>query len=440
MLRDALLALLALGCLAQQDDSVFVGLDSNGELLLRDGSVSTTLRSLTAQLSALQAEQAALVAEACMQGRLSVFQTIPTAGARDMDFFAIGGVSYLAVANRLNVSNNAANSLILRFDASSTGAGAGGGSFVHFQTIPTLGARDWEHFTISNQSFLAVANLQDRSGSFSVNSEIFRFDGSTFVHFQSLPTIGANDFKFFTIGNQSYLAVASYLAIDGTLSMESPIFRFNGSRFVFFQSVRTQAAWAWEFFTIGHESYLAVANHQETNTDPTTNSSLFRFNGTRFVPFQAILTQGARDWEFFTIDGQSYLAVANFFNSTSYSVNSQIFRWSGSSFVPFQSILTHGAHDWDFFSVNNGQSYYLAVANSVQATSVGVDNFSINSQIFRWSGSSFVSFQSVATQGAAHWEFFSVGGHSYLAVANERNATSWSVNSQIFRLRSPCFS
>ena len=96
-------------------------------------------------------------------------------------------------------------------------------------------------------------------------------------------------------------------------------------------------------------------------------------------PFQSIPTSGALDWEYFSINNQSYLAVANQFNGTNYSINSQIFKFDGTRFVPFQSIPTSGAADWEYFSINN-QSY-LALANTQNGTS-----YNTKSQIFKFNG------------------------------------------------------
>lgn len=49
-------------------------------------------------------------------------------------------------------------------------------------------------------------------------------------------------------------------------------------------------------------------------------------NGSAFGETQSIPTNAAYAWESFTIDGQLYLAVANEYNGSSYSINSEIFR------------------------------------------------------------------------------------------------------------------
>jgi hypothetical protein len=43
-------------------------------------------------------------------------------------------------------------------------------------------------------------------------------DGTSFVELQSIPTVGANDWAFFTIGSDPYLAVANYRYGDFNLN------------------------------------------------------------------------------------------------------------------------------------------------------------------------------------------------------------------------------
>ena len=100
------------------------------------------------------------------------------------------------------------------------------------QAISTIGAQDWEFFTIGNTSYLAVANHYDGI-SWSFPTNIYRFDqtqplGLQFVLVQQLSTNAAADCEFFTIGNISYLAVANYLGLDGnSYSTPSNIYRFD---------------------------------------------------------------------------------------------------------------------------------------------------------------------------------------------------------------------
>ena len=81
-----------------------------------------------------------------------------------------------------------------------------------------------------------------------------------------------------------------------------------------------------------------------------------------FVEFQSIATNGAIDWEFFTIGSDYYLAVANYHNGSTYDIDSKIYTWDGASFLEFQTIPTTGAYDWQFFTI--GSDHYLAVGQA----------------------------------------------------------------------------
>jgi uncharacterized repeat protein (TIGR01451 family) len=95
-------------------------------------------------------------------------------------------------------------------------------------------------------------------------------------------------------------------------------------------------------------------------------------------------------------------------------------------FQEFQLIATNFATDFEFFAI--GSHYYLAVANSFNDSSANVD-----SKIYRWDGAVFVEFESIPTSGAHDWEFFTIGDNYYLAVANYVNDSGPNVDSKIYR-------
>ena len=127
------------------------------------------------------------------------------------------------------------------------------------------------------------------------------------------------------------------------------------------------------------------------------------------------------------MDGTPYLAVANYQGSVSHNTDSKIYKWDGSSFTEFQTLATNGAWWWEAFTINGIQ--YLAVANSRSDTSVN-----IASKIYRFDSSSFsfVEFQSLATSEAIELEAFTIDGAHYLAVANSANdISSFNIGSKI---------
>ena len=528
-----------------------VVVDDNGQMFFSDSNATVSLQEIAAlvqQVSALSAqlEQAAdltarmgqqldnVVADMCtntytnqQQQQLSsngsglgpveqsaatlpvsLFQSIPTMGASDWEFFSIGGDSYLAVANHNNISTPAVNSQIFKYDTGSK-------AFVLFQSIPTIGATSWKFFTIRNQSYLAVSN-QNNGGVYTLNSQIFRFSNpgssgtmSNFVLVQNIPTVGAMDWEFFTINNSSYLVVANYRN-GSNYRMDSQIYRFEPQQydttgigsFSPFQAIPTVGAYDWEYFSLvddnldkssngsssssssssndstassslGRQHFLVVASNSD-GVNLTLNSQIYRFNGTMFVPFQSIPTVAANGWEFFAIarnvntagnvgDGSEststeiisyYLAVACYSNN--YNTYSQIFRYSNttSTFVLIQAINSTGASNLQFF-LFNGRGY-LAVANyfntalgytidslffSAQQlstnSSIGANNNNNNNSSNTTDVVQLLQYR-LLTSGAADIEYFTIKNESFLAVANQRSSAGVSLDSQIFRLHGIC--
>lgn len=299
---------------------------------------------------------------------------------------------YLVIANHRNALTYDVNSVIYRWD---------GASFVEFQSIPTKGAADAECFSIDGDTFLAVANMYDGT-THNLDSKIYQWDGTRFVEFQSVPTQGASDMEFFAFEGGAYLAVAN-LYDDVTHNLASKIYQWDGTAFVEFQTIPTNAGGGWEFFESGGEIYLAVANCC-TGATYKANSMIYRWNGSLFVGFQTVPTVGAVDWKFFTIDDAAYLAVANSYDGVTRDVASTIYKWNGYFFASYQSIPTHGAGELEFLSLS-GQSY-LAVANEGG-----------NTTIFRWNGTRFVEFESLNTGGAGSLASFVLDGVPCLAAA-----------------------
>ena len=76
-----------------------------------------------------------------------------------------------------------------------------GVTFAEFQSIPTIGAWDWEAFEIGGEHYLAVANNYDGQSStgYNIDSKVYKWNGAALT---SVPTggstrvrIGANSMK-----------------------------------------------------------------------------------------------------------------------------------------------------------------------------------------------------------------------------------------------------
>ncbi|KAF3845030.1 hypothetical protein F7725_008193 [Dissostichus mawsoni] len=238
--------------------------------------------------------------------------------------------------------------------------------FVRFQTLQTHCARDWEAFQINKQTYLAVANHRQGDTNHTIDSVIYRWNRLTksFEVHQMLRTSGAYDWEFFTVGPYHFLVVAN--AFDGvTTSVDSVIYVWVNGSFQVFQTIKTFCATDWEMFQIGSRVFLVVANgHRLQGNGPSQyaiNSTIYELDmiGQLFVRFQDIVTYSAVDWEFFSLGEEYFLVVANSFNGESYSLNSVLYRWQGyEGFVPVHWLPTIGCSDWEFFS-SKGESYLI---------------------------------------------------------------------------------
>lgn len=347
------------------------------------------------------------------QESVSLYQAIPTQGARAMHSFQISNEIYLAVANGYDSSRNSNDvySKIYKWN---------GASFVEIQSILTHGGQSFATFLIGGDYYLAIAN-HNSTYIFALDSKIYKWNGAQFVEFQNIPTIGATDVKSFNINGVNYIAFANAGSPFHGRIQNSKIYRWDGIRFIEYQSILTTGGADMEVFNIAGNTYLAIANTWDGYTGNVL-SRLYKWNGSLFAEYQSFATSMAADWEFFTIGEEYYLALANNgINNVTYDVDSKIFKWNGNYFVPFQSIPTRGARDWKYFSIS-GQSY-LIVANH-ETYGLG---WNLDSKVYKWNGGSFVEILSIPTNGAVDWESFVIDSQTYLAVANYFDNSSYNI-------------
>jgi hypothetical protein len=332
------------------------------------------------------------------------------------------------------------------------------------QSIETVGATSWKHFTIGTgvgnvKHFLVVANCYDGSiaqARAELDSVIYEYDATRtsdpFHFIQQIPTLGAYDFESFEINGEHFLVVANQRKKKGSswdYVQDSIIYKYQGNRFVTeqpFQRIPTLGAVDWEYFKIDipggfSRHFLVVANYYSVSTGQIVgpghsydyqpgyeqDSFIYEYNvgNKQFEYFQAIPTIGAIDWEYFNIGGKHYLVVANHVSKSTgaavYAQKSKMYELNlaTTACVEKQEFQTEGAIDWEHFKINGLD--FLVVANKMN------DNtYKVKSVIYKYdysvSGDPFVTFQSIDTIGASDFEYWYSGGKHYLIVANQRDA------------------
>ena len=279
-------------------------------------------------------------------------QDLPTRGAVDVEHFTIDGSLFLAFANHHgDIKKYKTSSMIYKMDNST-------GRLSLYQTLQTRGAFDLEYFSVASKHFLAVANHYD--GTFRLDSTVYQWNGKLFVDFQKLSTNGARHITYFTIYGEKYLAVANYH--DGrTYSTKSVIYKWSSSKFNRFQDISTESALGCTAFVINGDTFIAFANYYNSQHKYSVQSTVFKWSGGRFVKLQSLQTYGAFDVTSFNINTHTFLVFANRYSGSKHNTDSFVYKWNGNKFVLFQSLATHGAVSWHPFVIS-GQTY-LGVSN-----------------------------------------------------------------------------
>ncbi|KAK6165532.1 hypothetical protein SNE40_022446 [Patella caerulea] len=301
---------------------------------------------------------------------------------------------------------------------------------LEYQTLTTPSASiDVTVFHLPGEGmFAAFANNgggEDSSG----HSVVFKWIDGKFEFYQKLSTESAQSCEYFQIRNQFFLAVANY-GNSTSKQNNSTIFRWHRRRKKFkpYQEILTWTARDFEYFEIDGDHYLAVANHAEGDSNDV-ESSIYQWNKgkKRFEEKQTIPTIGAYDWTHFTVDGFHFLVVANAFNGLTTLVYSVIYFWQNDQLVQFQTMETNGATDVEWFTIDG--DIFLAIAN---AFNYGPQNYLdkdtqfTNSTIYKLNKDKkiFEKYQSIPTYSAIDWEYFQVGPDHYLIVSNAQNGGS----------------
>ena len=263
-----------------------------------------------------------------------------------------------------------------------------------------------EYFTIADKCYLAVANFEPRSTG-QPKSVIYQWNGQEFVVFQNVETRGVKKFIFFKIGIEPFLSVVSV----SHENVDSAIYKWRNNSFDKFKELRRNGRYgASAAFVIKNETFIAFAHDRFF--------SVFKWSGEQFLEVQSKNTYGARDVKSFKMNGQIFLAIANFDDGS----KTNIFKWNGNDFVSFKSVRTYGAIAWHPF-VLCGQTF-LGVANNVG-----------KSVVYQATGSRFVKYQEFSTQGAHGMTSFVHRGHTYLVVANALSGKrEFNINSTVYKL------
>ena len=135
-----------------------------------------------------------------------LYHTLPTIGAHGVAAIRAGDRDYLFFSNDKDERTTLQHSELFQWQS---------GKFVSVQKIKTDGAHAAELFRgLDGKHYLAVANLGDRTANtYRRDSSLYELDATADTNphtlVQSLPTLGATDFKAFEMAGTTFLAVSN---------------------------------------------------------------------------------------------------------------------------------------------------------------------------------------------------------------------------------------
>jgi hypothetical protein len=320
---------------------------------------------------------------------LTEIQRLPTSGARAAEPVRVGGLDLLAIPQ-------------LAYDAPDTPAGMNGGDSDtdvlllrrvgdHFEAwgrIPGPGGEDAEFFTIGERSFLAVASVRTGKGpyEYTTHSRVFEWDGEAFVPFQSFLGFAAKQWRHFTIDGRHFLALAQGVAVPGKEAENRPsvIYAWNGGRFEPFQEIPSLWAYNWHPFTVDGIRFLAHADH-------VAPSVLYRWDGERFVAHQELAARTGRAFATFEDASGTYLVVACIQDG------SAVLRWNGEAFEEHQK-LEDGPGARELAVVRTSAGLYVVRVNFIRGTPADPTT-DLVSCVYRWDGDRLVVVEDFPTAG-----------------------------------------
>ncbi len=186
------------------------------------------------------------------------FQTVPSAWGYNWTRFSVDGHDFLAYADHI------APSIILRWD---------GAQFVPFQTIEDSGGRAFCCFAADDDTYLAFAKLQG-------NSLLYRWDGERFALHQTLSGPGGREFAYLQHGAQHYLIQANFITgspKEPATIQQSVVYRLERGAMVVADRFTTAGATSVATFTIGADTFVAVAESLSAAIRFRTDSHIYRF-------------------------------------------------------------------------------------------------------------------------------------------------------------------
>ena len=184
-------------------------------------------------------------------------------------------------------------------------------------------------FTISNSTYIACGSLVDFNA-----TTVLKWSGNRFQPFQVPPSSYVEGrLHTFKANGILYLAIPNFEPpmFSGKTDTDSYIYRWDGTKFVHHQSIPTYGAADWDSFTTSDgQVFLVVANfasYKQSGLTFDVKSAVYKMAESKFSLYQKLPSSGAVYVHAFTHKGTQYLAVVNNNYGSGFNFDSALYIW-----------------------------------------------------------------------------------------------------------------
>ncbi|XP_004678196.1 PREDICTED: G-protein coupled receptor 98 [Condylura cristata] len=272
----------------------------------------------------------------------SIFQSFMDTSASGWCFFTLEDSTYGVMLRKVS-------STIYRWQ----------GIFVPLEDLNIKNPKTCEAFNIGPSPYLVITHEERNKQKSSVNSVYTFTSGLKLLLVQTIIISESSQVKYFTSDGQCYLIVASQRD-DSELTQ---VFRWNGGSFVLHQTLPVRGVLSMALFSRAGAVFLAISQ-----ADAGPNSLLLRWSGSEFISFQQVPTSGTTQVEAFTSGDDIYLIFARaIFLGDQNSTDIFIWERGQSSFRYFQSLGYTAVNRIRSFTPASGIVHMLLTGQHVSA-------------------------------------------------------------------------
>ena len=147
-----------------------------------------------------------------------------------------------------------------------------------------------------------------------------------FKEWRDISLSGVSQVRSFSIGEKQILGAINTNTNSSHQYHEIVIYEtLEDSPLLHIQTISEESPVSFKYFSIDNNQFIAVANHLQSNVEyQSVPSRLYKWNGTLFNKVQDFPTEGAKDVDFINIrNSESFLVFSGHHNRPSYRVKLQ---------------------------------------------------------------------------------------------------------------------